>query len=55
MQLCLGNVSKDFSTDNMEKTGLCGYVYNLLVDYDSIHFVDILGIHKYEMKKHDMK
>ena len=24
--LCLGNVSKDFSTDNMKKTGLYGYI-----------------------------
>ena len=25
-QLCLGNISKDWSVDNMEKTGLNGYV-----------------------------
>ena len=24
--LCLGNISKDWSTDNMKKTGLTGYV-----------------------------
>ena len=24
--LCLGNISKDWSVDNMEKTGLTGYV-----------------------------
>ena len=24
--LCLGNISKDWSTDNMKKTGLNGYV-----------------------------
>ena len=24
--LCLGNISKDFSVDNMKKTGLNGYV-----------------------------
>ena len=26
--LCLGNVSKDFSADDMKKTGLYGYVYD---------------------------
>ena len=26
--LCLGNVSKDFSADNMKKIGLYGYVYD---------------------------
>ena len=28
--LCLGNISKDFSVDNMKKTG--GYVYDFSVD-----------------------
>ena len=31
--LCLGGVSKDFSADNMKKTGLYGYVYDFSVDY----------------------
>ena len=26
--LCLGNVSKDFSTDDIKKTGLFRYVYD---------------------------
>ena len=34
--LCLGNISKDFSVDNMKKTGLNGYVYDFTVDYDAI-------------------
>ena len=29
---CLGNVSKDFSADNMEKTRSKGYVYDFIVD-----------------------
>ena len=33
--LCLGNMSKDWSGDNMEKTGLKGYIYNFSVDYDA--------------------
>ena len=31
--LCLGNISEDWSTDNMKKTGLNGYVYEFNVDY----------------------
>ena len=32
ISLCLGNVSKDWSTDNMKKTRLNGYVYEFLVN-----------------------
>ena len=53
--LCLGNISKYFSVDNMKKTGLNGYVYNSSVDYSAIAVDDILDIHKYLMKKHDLK
>ena len=49
--LCLGNISKDFSVDNMKKTSLNGYVYDFSVDYDAIAFNDILDIHKYLMEK----
>ena len=50
-QLCLGNISKDFSVDNVKKAGLNGYVYDVSVDYDAIAVDDILDIHKYLMKK----
>ena len=53
--LCLGNISKDFSVDNMQKTGLYGYVYDFSIDYDAIAVADILDICKYLMKKHDLK
>ena len=49
--LCLGNISKDFSVDNMKKTGLNGYVYDFSVDYDAIAVDGILDIHKYLMEK----
>ena len=49
--LCLGNMSKDWSVDNMKKTGLKGYVYDFSVDYNAIAVSDILDIHKYLMKK----
>ena len=29
--LCLGNISKDWTVDNMKKTGLNGYVYDLVL------------------------
>ena len=52
--LYLGNMSKDFSVDNMKKTGLNGYVYDFSVDYDAIAVDDILDIHKYLTKKNDI-
>ena len=52
--LCLGNISKDWSVDNMKKTGLKGYVYDFSVDYDAIAVSDILDIHKYLMKKNEI-
>ena len=53
--LCLVNVSKGFSVDNMKKTGFYEYVYDLSVDYDASVANDILDIHKYLMKKHNIK
>ena len=51
---CLGNISKDFSTDNMNQTGLYRYVYDFSVDYNTILVHDILDIHKYLMKKNNI-
>ena len=49
--LCLGNISEDFSTDNMKKkTRLIGSVCDFSVDYDAIAVHDILDIHKYLVK-----
>ena len=52
--LSLGNISKDWSTDNMKKTGLNGYVYDLSVDYKAVDVDDIKNIHRYLMKKNNM-
>ena len=52
--IILGSVSKKVSVDNMTKNGLHGYVYDFSVDYDAIVVDDILDIHKYLMKKHDI-
>ena len=50
-RLCLGNISKDWSVDNMKKTWFNGYVDNFCVDYDATDDDNILDIHKYLMKK----
>ena len=52
--LCLGNISKDRSIDNMKKTGFNGYIYDFSVDYDVIAVDDILDIYKYLMKKNNI-
>ena len=49
--LCLGNISKDQSTDNMRKTSFNGHVYNFSVDYDATDVDGIKDIDKYLMKK----
>ena len=52
--ICLGNNSRDFSVENMKKTGLNGYVYDFSADYDAIANDKILDIHKYLMEKNNM-
>ena len=52
--LCLGNISKDWSTDNMKKTGLTGYVYDFSADYNTVTVDDIKDIHNYLMRKNNM-
>ena len=57
--LCLGNISKDWSVDNMKKTGLNGYVYEFYVDYNGFNMVNrgeaIPVIYNYFMLKNDLK
>ena len=52
--ICLGNVSKDWSINNMKKTGFNGYVYDFSVDYAVTDVDDIKDINKYLMKKNDI-
>ena len=52
--LCLGNISKHWSADNMKKIGLTGYVYDFSSGYGAITVDDIKDIHKYLMKKNDV-
>ena len=49
--ICLGNISKDWSIDNMKRTGFTDYVHDFSVDCDAIAVDDIKHIHKYLMKK----
>ena len=57
--LCLGNISKDWLTDNMKNTGLNGYFYEFNVDYGNDSKVDITEvmstIHKYLMRNYNIK
>ena len=52
--MCLGNISKDWSIDNMKRTGLTGYVYDFSVDYNATAVDDIKNIHKYLMEKNNI-
>ena len=52
--LCLQNISKDWTNNNMKKTGFNGYVYDFSTDYNAVAVSDILDIHKYLMKKNNI-
>ena len=52
--LCLGNISRDWSVDNMKRTGFNDYVYDFSVDYDATEVDDVVDIQKYLMKKNDI-
>ena len=47
----LGGLSKYYDRDSRKKTGLCGNVYDLSVDYIAISNDKIQDIHAYLMKK----
>ena len=52
--ILLGNISKDWSVDNMKKTGFTGYIYDFSVDYAAIAVDYIKDIYKYLMKKNNI-
>ena len=53
--LCLGNISKYQSTDDMKKrTDFNRYVYDFSVDYDATVVDDIKDIHKYLMENNNI-
>ena len=49
--LCSGNISKNWSNNNIKKTGFNGYIYDFSTDYSAIDVDNIKDIHKYLMKK----
>ena len=49
--LCLRNISKDFSVSNKKKGRFNGHIYDFSVEYDTVDVDNILDIHKYLMKK----
>ena len=51
---CLGNISKDWSVNNMKKTGFNGYIYDFSVDYDATDVDGISSIHNYLMTKNNI-
>ena len=53
--LCLGNISRDWSINNMKKTGLNGYVYEFSVNYNKANCEVIPYVHKYLMLKNNIK
>ena len=56
---CFGNISKDWSTDNMKKTGLNGYVYEFTVDCNDFNKTNastvMSFVHDYLMIQYDIK
>ena len=52
--LCLGNISNDWSVDDMKKAGLNGYVYDFGVDYNDTAVDDVSDIDDYLMKKNNI-
>ena len=50
--LCLGNISNDWTTENVEKTGFWGEIYDFAVD--STNIGDIYNVHRYLVKKHNI-
>ena len=52
--VCLGNISKDWSTDNMKKIGFNGFVYDFSVDFDATDIDNIKDIHTYLMRNNNI-
>ena len=53
--LCLVNILGDFSANNTKKTGLNRCTYDFSVNYKTYDPSNIIDIHKYLIKKHNIK
>ena len=52
-KLCIGNLSDQGTTNESEKTGVYGKIYDFVVDYEQISGVKaIYDMHRYLMTKH---
>ena len=51
---CLGNISKEFFSKNVQKARLNGYIYDFSVDSWGIANDKIQDIHNYLMKKNNI-
>ena len=49
--LCIGNISKDWSVDNVKRPGFTGHDYDFSADYNDIGVDNIKNFHKYLMEK----
>ena len=54
-KLLLGNISADFNQADRKSTGLYGYIYDYSVDYNAITNDKTHDIHRYLMKKNNIK
>ena len=54
-KLCIGNLSDQWTTSESEKTGLYGYIYDFVVDYEQISGVkSIYDMHRCLMIEHNI-
>ena len=54
-KLCIGNLSGQWTTNELEKTGVYGKIYDFVVDYEQIVGVKtIYDMHRYLMTKHNI-
>ena len=54
-KICLGNLSKEWTMSESEKTEVYGNIYDFVVDYRAINDVKpIYDMHRYLMTKHNI-
>ena len=54
-KLCIGNLSDQWTTSELEKTGLYGNIYDFIVDHEAVIGVKtIYDMHRYLMIKHNI-
>ena len=53
-ELCIANLSDQWTTSKSEKTGLYGNTYDFIVNYKQISGVKMYDKHRYLMTKHNI-